>query len=442
MTLPAAIDATGARAERMRAAVAAHAAAMRGALPSRPACDGLPPIDRILGGAWLETEHGPAFVRDEWFAPDHLHGTVALGAALALPRPALEAILGRPLPDGPYGCPPTSDLRPPTSDLLSPPRLAFFDIETTGLSGGTGTYAFLAGLGSFEDGPSGEDGGFRLRQYFLPAVDGERAMLALLAADLARCDALVTYNGRAFDVPVVETRMTLARLQPACGAMPHLDLLHPVRRLYRHRLPSCRLADAERRLLRVERFDDVPGSLIPALYFDYVRAGRAAPLRAVFRHNAEDVLSLVGVLARLARLLEGDPPDPEDAAAVARWWELGGDEPRALALYRRALPWLAGSDDWRWAAHRHARLSRRTGAHDEAAALWSALWQQGDVAAGLALAKHLEHRARDHPAAEQVVAGLLTASPDAARPELEARLARIRRKQARRTVQARPPRTG
>ncbi len=85
--------------------------------------------------------------------------------------------------------------------------------------------------------------------------------------------------------------------------MPHFDLLHPVRRLYRHRMPGCRLADAERRLLRIDRPDDVPGWLIPSLYFDYLRAGRAAPLRGVFRHNAEDVLSLVGVLATLGRLL-------------------------------------------------------------------------------------------------------------------------------------------
>ena len=421
MTLPAAIDATAVRAERLRAAVAAHAAATRRLRPPPsdfppPRLDSLPPIDRILGGTWLDTEYGPAFVRDEWFAPDHHHGALPLHAALALPRTSVDCLLGP--------GPPTSDLRPPISALPPQPRWAFFDIETTGLSGGTGTLAFLAGLGSFEDD------GFRLRQYFLPTVDGEPAMLALLARDLARCDALVTYNGRAFDVPEVETRMTLARLHPACDGMPHLDLLHAVRRLYRHRLPSCRLADAERRLLRVERSDDVPGALIPALYFDYVRAGRAAPLRAVFHHNAQDVLSLAGLLAHLGRLLSDDAAGPDDAVALARWWELAGAPDRALALYRSALPWLEGSDDWSWAAHRHARLSRRAGAHDEAAALWRALWQQGDDAAGLALAKHLEHRALDYEAAEQVVAGLLTTSPDAARPALEARLARIRRKRA------------
>src|SRR6185295_4954081 len=180
--------------------------------------------------------------------------------------------------------------------------LAFFDIETTGLSGGTGSYIVLAGLGSYERAAAGEPLAFRMRQYFLADIAHERAMLSMLADDLRRFDGLVTYNGRAFDMPFVQTRMTLARLPYPCDGLPHFDLLHVVRRLYRHRMPGCRLAEAERRLLRIDRPDDVPGSLIPAIYFDYLRAGRVSPLRGVFRHNAEDVLSLTGILASLARL--------------------------------------------------------------------------------------------------------------------------------------------
>jgi uncharacterized protein YprB with RNaseH-like and TPR domain len=126
-----------------------------------------------------------------------------------------------------------------------------------------------------------------MRQYFLADIACERAMLAMLAADLARFEGIVTYNGRAFDVPFVETRLTLARIASPCGALAHFDLLHAVRRLYKHRMPGCRLAEAERKLLRIDRPDDVPGAIIPALYFDYVRAGRAGPLRGVFRHNAD-----------------------------------------------------------------------------------------------------------------------------------------------------------
>jgi hypothetical protein len=276
-----------------------------------------------------------------------------------------------------------------------------------------------------------------MRQYFLADVGHERAMLAALADDLARFDGLVTYNGRAFDVPVLEARLMLSRLQSPCGDRPHLDLLMAVRRLYRHRMPGCRLAEAERRLLGIERYDDVIGSLIPSLYFDYARSGRMAPLRGVFRHNAEDVMSLAGVLARIASLLSGDGDlRPEDAVAVARWREREGDEARAMALYRDALPWLAGGDDYAWAASRYARLCRRAGMRDEAAALWSALWAAGDAAAGLELAKHHEHYVRDFASAEELARQLIASVGDhevrgLERESLEHRLARIRGKAAR-----------
>lgn len=364
----------------------------------------LPSLERILGGEWVATAHGDAFVRDEWFAFGHEHGNLPLEAVLAATPDALACLAAQP--------------------ATTSPRFGFFDIETTGLGGGTGTYAFLAGLGTFEDA------GFRLRQYFLASVPGERAMLSLMRDDLARCDALVTYNGRAFDVPVVTTRLTLARLPDPCARMAHFDLLHPVRRLYKHRMPGCRLADAERRLLGIERFDDIPGALIPALYFAYVRAGRAAPLRSVFRHNADDVLSLVGLLARLTALFESEVPPPDDAVALARWWELAGQPQRSMALYRSALPWLEGGNDWAWAAGRQARLLRRAGSHDEAAALWRALWAGGDADAGLALAKHLEHRAHEYARAIEVTRGLIAAG-DHDRDALRLRLQRIERKQAR-----------
>jgi hypothetical protein len=195
-------------------------------------------------------------------------------------------------------------------------------------------------------------------------------------------------------------------------------------------MPGCRLAEAERRLLKLERSDDVPGWLIPQLYFDYLRAGRASPLRGVFRHNAEDVLSLVGILASLAKLLSSDDIDPEDAVAVARWWERANDPDRAAVLYRGALPWLEGGDDWAWAAARHAALCKRSGGRVEAEELWQRLWAQGDRAAGLELAKHLEHHARDLSAAEEVTSALLVRAASADQIALGHRLARIRRKRA------------
>ena len=372
----------------------------------------MPPISQILRGDWHETEHGPVFVRDEWFPLDHRHGALALGSALDAAPEALRLLLG-------------GEAAP------HPSRLAFFDIETTGLAGGTGTYVVLAGLGTYEETDPGAPPAFRMRQYFLADLAHERAMLAMLATDVARFEGLVTYNGRSFDVPFVETRMTMARLPSPYGALAHFDLLHPVRRLYKHRMPGCRLAEAERRLLRLERPDDVPGWLIPQLYFDYLRAGRASPLRGVFRHNAEDVLSLVGVLASLASLLSSGDIDPADAVAVARWWERAGEPHRAAGLYRGALPWLEGGDDWAWAAGRHASLCRRLGERGEAERLWRRLWEQGDRPAGVELAKHLEHHVRDLAAAGEVTDALLVRAEGAERIALEHRLARLRRKRTR-----------
>jgi uncharacterized protein YprB with RNaseH-like and TPR domain len=405
-----------ARLSRLRRAVVEHAAIQPAS--NRPAApeSALPPIDIILRGEWHETCEGPVFVRDEWFPLDHHHGLQPLASALDSSIEALAHLLG--------------DATAP-----APSRLAFFDIETTGLSGGTGTWVILAGLGSYEDE------GFRMRQYFLADIAHERAMLSMLAEDLRRFEGVVTYNGRSFDMPFVQTRMTLARVPYPCGRHAHFDLLHAVRRLYRHRLDGCRLADAERHLLRIVRSDDVPGSLIPGLYFDYVRAGRAAPLRSVFRHNADDVLSMVGVLAACARLLSTDDLDPDDAVAAARWWEHARWPDRAAALYRFALPWLEGGDDWHWAAARHARLCKRAGLRDEALPLWEGLWRDGDRVAGLELAKHYEHRERDFAGARRIARRLLETADRADSDALRARIERLDRKLSRRSGVGSPSRS-
>jgi uncharacterized protein YprB with RNaseH-like and TPR domain len=409
--------------DRLRHAIAAYQSAQpRVAPPPSAVLHGqdLPPIEQILRGEWHDTPHGPVFLRDDWFPLNHTHGIIALGGVLEADPDALAALLR-------------------TRRAPHPERYAFFDIETTGLSGGTGTYVVLAGMGSFERTLPGEPPSFRLRQYFLAGPQHERAMLHMLAEDLARFEAVVTYNGSAFDVPVVETRLTLARLPSPYRGMAHLDLLHPVRRLYAHRMPGCRLAEAERRLLRLDRPDDVPGYLIPALYRDYLLAGRASPLRGVFRHNAEDVLSLVGVLAALASLIARDDHDPDDAVAVGRWCERAGQPRRAMRLYRAALPWIEGGDDWAWAASRHAMLCKRHQPREEAVAIWRRLWEAGDRVAGLELAKHLEHRERAFEEAAAVVTVLLQ-NAGANGEDLSYRLARIQRRSERRSARPPPPR--
>jgi uncharacterized protein YprB with RNaseH-like and TPR domain len=195
--------------ERMRRAVATHADAARTSARRADAVS-LPPIAQILRGDWHETEHGPVFVRDEWFPLDHAHGALPLRSALGVEAAALARLLG-------------------AVEAPHPSRLAFFDIETTGLSGGTGTYIVLAGSV------------VRRRRVpdaavLLAGLAQERAMLAMLAADLRRFDGIVTYNGRAFDA-VRRDALTMARL-PSPWWMPHFDLLHPCGAV-RHRMRAA-----------------------------------------------------------------------------------------------------------------------------------------------------------------------------------------------------------
>ena len=394
--------------DRLRAAIATQTPA-RPNPRKRSSPDDIPPIDKILHGEWHHTDDGPVFIRDEWFPLDHAHGAITLGAVLDADRDGLALLLR-------------------ATEAPRPVGYAFFDTETTGLSGGTGAYVVLAGLGSFEQASPETPLAFRLRQYFLSGPEYERAMLRMVTDDLGRFDAIVTYNGRSFDVPCIESRLTLARLDSPCGDLVHFDLLHPVRALYGHRMPGSRLADAERRLLSIERLDDVPGHLIPALYRDYLIGDRVLPLRGVFRHNAEDVIALVGILASLADLLSREDLDPDDAVAVARWCERAGERDRAMRLYAGALPWLEGCVEWDWAAWRHSLLLRRGGRRAEAAELWQRLWSSGHKPAGLELAKYFEHRAPGLRMAHDVVEVLLCDATEPERDRLLHRLTRLQRK--------------
>lgn len=407
--------------DRLRQAVAEHSRVSHEPAVGPAGGEGFDPhgsettrrlIEELLDGSWRETDRGVAFVRDETYPIEHVHGRVALKTLLDCSEAALGAVL---LED---------------DDVPAVRRLGFLDLETTGLSGGTGTYFFLAGLGTFTDA------GFRVRQYFLADLRHEPAMLSVLARDLRQLDALVTYNGRCFDLPCIDTRMLLAREASPIGDLMNVDLLYAVRRLYRHRLSNCRLAEAEERLLGVERAGDLPGWMAPSLYFDYLRAGRIAPLRGVIRHNSDDILSTAALLAHIARLFDQRSLDPRDAAALAHWWEHANDTDRARRLYDAALPSLEGGRDWGWAAQRQALLLKRASERGKAAELWERLWDQGNRRAGLELAMYLEHHARDLGGAEIVTRDLLGGAAGPERAALLHRLRRLEEKQKRRQKQS------
>jgi uncharacterized protein YprB with RNaseH-like and TPR domain len=320
-------------------------------------------------------------------------------------------------------------------------RVVFFDIETTGLSGGAGTLAFLAGCGWFED-----DGAFRIRQFFLAGPSGEHAMLQALAAVFSEASLLVTYNGRTFDVPFMETRWAFHRTASPTGDLAHFDMLPTARRFWSRRESAgddsgCSLSALERSVLGFHRVDDVPGFEIPARYFHFLRTRDAGAVEGVLEHNRHDLRSLAVLMAHalwLAREGVDACREPCEQLALARIYARAGDHDAAEQALARAAE--SGDDDVRRQALAHLAVTlRRDGRHEEAADRWQQILDLPSGAASAlgrrateALAIHHEHRRKDMAAARRYAEALERHASGSYKREVERRMSRIERKQARR----------
>jgi hypothetical protein len=387
----------------------------------------------VLAGRWIESDSGSVVVVDRYYAADRSHGRQRIGRiieALEGNGDALQ-VLARAWPGREprgYG-----------------PRLCFFDLETTGLAGGAGTQAFLVGCAIVEDG------GLRIRQFLLPGFEHERALLGMVADWVAARGTLVSFNGRSFDVPLLETRYLLHRLEYPLAAMPHLDMLHPARRLWKERPTiagpaldedSCKLAVLERHLAGYHRIGDIGGLDIPSRYFRFVRDGDAHRLEAVLEHNRLDLISLALVTARALTLIRQGPAaasHPRESLGLGRLYERSGAPDDAEACFARAAA-LASRvgrepDVHADALRRLAICRRRAGRQLEAAAAWLELARLPGCPSVLrreareALAIHHEHRSRDLQAARTFVIDALAENPAATwRAHAEHRLQRLDRK--------------
>ena len=387
-------------------------------------------IEDLVKGRFRTTAHGRCFVVEETYPLDHCHGDLPLSSFLDL-SPEIVAQVGR------EEALAHVDLR----------RVCFLDTETTGLSGGAGTMAFVVGVGFFvSDADAGAQ--FHLHQYFMRDPGDEPAMIEDLAERLSSLEALASFNGRAFDVPILENRFILGRLSPPTSTMPHLDLLLPARRLWRYHLPSCRLGTIEQEVLGVQREqDDVPSGEIPYLYRDYLRTGDAREMQRVLYHNAIDILSLVTLATRLCRVFADPWSSALSGAAfygLGRWYAAEGDLVNSERAYRAALTRTELDPETRACVLRElAYLLKRADRREEAFAYWQQLAVEtseapaGDATlAHMELAKHLEWHVKN-PAlaagwtraaiamAEGWPAGLLR---DDTLTELHHRLERLERK--------------
>lgn len=388
----------------------------------------------ILDGEWRELRGHQFLVIDRTFSPGHRHGDVVVADTL-------------PPDDGSW--PGFRLLNTAPSSAPHDGRMLFVDLETTGLAGGAGTYAFLVGCAWYQDS------GLRVRQFFLSDFGAERVLLEAVAEVAAQYGAVVTFNGKSFDLPLIETRFLMHRLQTPFAGIPHVDMLHPARRLWRQdegSEPGCRLAALEQTLCGFVREGDVPGFEIPDRYFRYVRTGDARPLAGVLEHNRLDLLSLALLTARAAQLVEDGPPavrTAREAVGLGRLYQLGGrvDEARrcfalACGLDESApgVPLPAGGDGAELRADAlssFARLSRRARFFDDAAAAWACLLTLPGCPdailreAAEALAVHHEHRRRDPLSARGFALQSLQLPLSASRREaLHHRVARLDRKLA------------
>jgi uncharacterized protein YprB with RNaseH-like and TPR domain len=321
-------------------------------------------------------------------APDELALAERLGAERLTPgllraerRFPLAGHHGRvPLADCPRSLRALTDgTKPDVSDWL------FLDTETSGLAGGTGTWAFLTGLVRIEGAH------LLLRQYLLTRLDTEPAYLEALETDLAAARVLVTYNGKSFDGPLLTTRFRLAGMRFPLVDKPHVDLLHLVRLAFARVWPDCRLATAETRLIGFRRRGDLPGGEAPRAWLAWLREGETTPLVGVLEHNRWDLLSLPALAPPLEASLRDPSSTGADIRSVAEYHRRRGEEAFAVRLLssgRRQLS-AAGLLDL-------ARLYRRRGDWRSAREIWESLAAQGETEATEALAKYLEHRLGDH----------------------------------------------
>lgn len=412
----------------------------------------LPTLEGVLGGHELQNTQGETYVVESHYPLDYQHGRVGLQSAASLHK--LAAWAGN-----------------PGLGELSMGSFVFLDTETTGLTGGAGTYAFLIGAARFEGGE------FHLAQFFMRDPHEEPAELLALEEFLAPCQAIVTFNGKTFDAPLLNTRYLLQGWRSPLLDLGHFDLLHLARRLWKDRLPSRTLTNLEVQILGTERTEeDIPGWAIPQLFFDYVHSGDPTPLRSVFYHNAMDVVSLAALFNHMASLL-ADPfaatfVHGVDLIALARLSEDLGDTETAIELYLRGLEfderaaslstaempeqtydYAQSSPETFYhfntsqpvprtiyldALDRLALIHKRHRDYGAAVALWEKAAGFQHIRAHIELAKYYEHQQRDYPQAlfwVETAQALLDSSVNTNKAErllwldeLETRLDRLRRK--------------
>jgi uncharacterized protein len=348
---------------------------VRGFVPEVPT--GAERLAEILGAMPRSNRFGEHLGLRRWFSEQP--GT---GSDLGAPDGEIDAVALRLIaPDAP-------------KEVADPRQWLFLDTETTGMAGGSGTYAFLVGIAWWDAG------GLEVEQLFMREHSEEHSLLLALAERMAERRVLVTFNGKSFDWPLLETRYRMTRSIKLPSLRAHLDFLHPARNLWRLRLGSARLPELERHVLSWDRGVDIMSELIPSIYFDFLRGGAPEPLVPIFHHNQMDLRGLAALATRVLALLANPEQHGQDALelfGVSRICDRRGDL-RARDLYERSITAELPEDAERKARRSLALLAKRAGDLSQAEGLWAKML--GSSREGLEayeqLAIHYERRERDH----------------------------------------------
>jgi uncharacterized protein YprB with RNaseH-like and TPR domain len=360
------------------------------------------PIEGLVKGEVVSTPDGETFRAQETFPPDFRYGEMTLTDILNIPTYPAHLIS-----------------RNEQLKELDLQKTLFLDTETTGLTGGTGTMAFLIGVGFFQ----GEE--FQVQQFFMRDYSEEKAALSIFKQLLESFQFLITFNGRHYDIPLLETRFILSRTASKIREMPNFDLLFPSRKIWKGAYENCRLVTLESRLLGMERVDDIPSEFIPTLYFDYLRTGDGQKIHRVFYHNQMDILSMVGLTGRI-HLVYHDPTAAQPRKGVEHFalgrlfWD-HGDFGKAVPCFETAMKRC--DEDLAWDVMKWLSMAfKKTGESEKARSVWEemATWpHKKDVFPYVELAKYHEHRLKDFEGAIAYVKKALDQTPVHREKEVE-----------------------
>jgi uncharacterized protein YprB with RNaseH-like and TPR domain len=327
-------------------------------------------------GTVRETEFGSIWMVETVYDPGYLHGRVELSDTIPeAALPYLETSL--------------------ESHGFKTSGIAVIDTETTGLAGGTGTYPFILGVGFFKRGK------FVVRQYILRDFSEEPAQLAAFTEDIRDLSTLLTYNGKSFDIPLLKTRYRINRMPMPFNDYPHIDLVHPCRRLFKRHLDSFTLGTMEAMIVGYERVDDIPSHLIPFIYFDFLQNRDQELLLPILNHNRDDIVSLYLLAQETGRRIElahnGGCEDDPFMLSLSRISFNNRQYDKARVFADRIKIDFAPNNVAREALLLKSILAKKEKNWKEAKSLWRTMLNSGKFGfyPNIELAKHLEHREKD-----------------------------------------------